>query len=207
MENLKPRRQSNFSTARLRPEGALLDQVQERDAEPAVTLRDRDDEPEVGLDHPTLGDGVAALDRLREHDLVVGGQELVAADVGEEELQAVGGAGRDRGLRDGGLLLLLVLVLLGGGLRGAGRRLPQLEAERLELAGELLGLLVVQIVLEHERLELGRLDEAALLGALDERLDLVGLDQFVQLALRQIETSVPSHSSSRDSNKLPHLTA
>src|SRR5262249_57250639 len=38
----------------VQPERALLDQIQERDAEPAVTLRDRHDEAEVGLDHPAL---------------------------------------------------------------------------------------------------------------------------------------------------------
>ena len=37
-------------------ERALLDQVEERDAEPAVALGDRDDEPEVRLDHAPLGD-------------------------------------------------------------------------------------------------------------------------------------------------------
>ena len=56
---------------------------------------------------------------------------------------------------------------------------------RLELARDLLGLLVVQLVLERERLELGRLDAAALLRALDQRLDLVGLEQFSQLVLGQ----------------------
>ena len=40
----KPRRQSNFSTARFRPERALLDQVEERQALVAIILRDRDDQ-------------------------------------------------------------------------------------------------------------------------------------------------------------------
>jgi hypothetical protein len=53
---------------------ALLDQVQERDAEAAVALGDRDDQAQVGLDHPPLGGGIAALDRLRERDLLGGGQ-------------------------------------------------------------------------------------------------------------------------------------
>ena len=42
---------------------------------------------------------VAALDRLRERDLLGRGQQLVAADVGEEELQAVGGADQRLRLR------------------------------------------------------------------------------------------------------------
>src|SRR6266542_1994928 len=61
-------------------ERALLDQVQERDAEPAVSLRDRHDEAQVRLDHPPLRALVAALDRLREHDFLVRGQQLVPAD-------------------------------------------------------------------------------------------------------------------------------
>src|SRR5207245_544307 len=69
------------------PERPLLDQIEERHAESAVALGDRDDEPEVGLDHAALGDGIAALDLLRERDLLGGGEQLVAADVGEEELQ------------------------------------------------------------------------------------------------------------------------
>src|SRR6266516_1567185 len=100
-------------------ERSLLDQVQERDAEPAVTLRDRDDQAQVRLDHPALGGQVAALDRLREHDLLGRSQQLVAADIGQEELQAVGGA--DEHLR---------LGLLGGllGLLAFGARLAHLEA-------------------------------------------------------------------------------
>src|SRR4051812_8416007 len=70
-------------------ERALLDQVEERHAEPAVALRDRYDEAQVRFDHPALGAAVATLDGLREHDLFVGGEQLVLADVGEEELQAV----------------------------------------------------------------------------------------------------------------------
>ena len=110
--------------------------------------------------------------------------------------ESVDDLGAARGGDRGRLALLLGLLLglgglLGGG-RGAGLRLPDLEADRLELAGELLLLLVVQVVLEHERLELGGLDEPALLRALDERLHLVGLEQFGQLVLRQGETSVLS---------------
>src|SRR5205823_13744747 len=78
-------------------ERALLDQVQERDAEAAIALRDRHDQAQVRLDHAPLGGQVAALDRLGEHDLLGGGQQLVAADVGQEELEAVGGADEHRG--------------------------------------------------------------------------------------------------------------
>jgi hypothetical protein len=114
----------------------------------------------------------------------------VAADVGEEELQAVGRAGELRGgrrlrlwLRLGGRLLLLRLALRG--------RLADLETDPLELARQFLDLLLVEVELERERLELRRLDVAALLGALDEGARLVGLQQFVKLVLRQF-LSVPS---------------
>ena len=43
-------------------ERPLLDQVEERQALVAVVLRDRDDEPQVGLDHLLLRVEVAALD-------------------------------------------------------------------------------------------------------------------------------------------------
>ena len=49
--------------------GALLDQIEERQAAAAVRLRDRDDEPEVRLDHLRLGGHVAALDPLSQVDL------------------------------------------------------------------------------------------------------------------------------------------
>ena len=38
----------------IQAERPLLDQVEERDAEPSIALRDRDDEPQVRLDHPAL---------------------------------------------------------------------------------------------------------------------------------------------------------
>ena len=72
------------------PERPLLDQVEERQALVAVVLRDRDDEPQVGLDHLLLGVEVAALDALGEVDLLLRGQQAHLADVLEEELQRVG---------------------------------------------------------------------------------------------------------------------
>ena len=68
----------------------LLDQVEERQTLVAVALRDRDDEAEVRLDHLLLRAMVAALDPLRELDLLGGGQQLDLADVLEEELERVG---------------------------------------------------------------------------------------------------------------------
>ena len=73
----------------VQPQRSLLDQVEERHAETAVALRDRNDQAQVRLDHPPLGERVAALDRLRERDFLGGREQLVAADVGQEELERV----------------------------------------------------------------------------------------------------------------------
>src|SRR4051794_36613206 len=184
----------------VQPERSLLDQVEERDPETAVALRDRDNEAEVRLDHAALRALVAALDRLGEDDLLVRGQQLVPAHVREEELQAVRCAA-DRGdlqadLRLGRLLLVSC---------GDGR--SHVDPDGLELTRDLLGLVVVEIVLERERLEVRQLDESALLGTLDEGARALGLEQFVKLVLRQVLGSVlsflrfvaketPSHSTS-----------
>src|SRR6266566_3452165 len=160
-------------------ERPLLDQVQERHAEAPVALCDRNDQAEVRLDHATLRGHVAALDRLRERDLFGGGQKLVASDVREEELQAVGRPDENLGLRLGDFLSLLGfrVVLLD--------RLANLEADRLELTLKLLGVCLAEIVLQGERLDLRRLDEAALFGALHEHAGVLGLEQLVHLVLRQ----------------------
>jgi hypothetical protein len=110
----------------------------------------------------------------------------VASDVGEEELEAVSRAGDRVGLvlRLAGLLLLLV---------GFGTR--DLDGVGLELALKELGLLFAEIVLERERVELGSLQMATvLLGALDQRLYVLGLEQFDELVLRQLGPSVLSIS-------------
>jgi hypothetical protein len=161
-------------------ERSLLDQVEEGHAEPAIALRDRHDEPQVRLDHVALGDRVAALDALRELHLLRGVQQLVPADVSEEQLQRVGRAGErlarpHRGL--GGLLGLLLL--------GLDDRRTDLEAHRLELARDLLDLLRGELLLGDEPLELRGIHPPALLRALHDRLQLVGFEQFDELVLRQ----------------------
>ena len=144
-------------------ERALLDQVEERHAEAAVALGDRHDEAQVRLDHAPLRERVAALDRLRERDLLGGRQQLVAADVGEEELQAVGRAD-ELGSRLEAAFGSAALRLLGSA-RGGPTSTPIASSSRVEL----LDLVVGEVVLERERLELRGLDEAALLRALDEQ--------------------------------------
>jgi hypothetical protein len=109
----------------------------------------------------------------------------VPADVGEEELQAVGGADERlrglllRSLGGGSLARLLGLVVR---LRGG---LADLEADRLELACQLLDLVLGQVVLEREGLQLGGQDEAALLRYLELHARGLGLQQFLKLRLGQ----------------------
>ena len=157
-------------------ERALLDQVEEGDAEPAVALGDGHDQAEVGLDHAALREQVALLEALRERDLLGRGEQLVPADVGQEELQAVSrsllhGRGHDRG----GLLC-----------RGA-----DLDADRLELVGYLGHLLVAEIQLERERLELSGLHVAALLCTLEEVATGLGVKRFVHGVLTHVCSLCP----------------
>ncbi len=64
----------------------FLDQVEERQALAAVVLGDRDDEAQVGLDHPLLGVPVAGLDQLGQLDLLGGRQQRMATGLAEKEL-------------------------------------------------------------------------------------------------------------------------
>ena len=66
---------------------------------------------------------------------------------------------------------------VGPGLLGGA---AQLDAACLELAAELLDLVLVELVLERQRLELGFLDRAALLGVLDEDGERMTVEQRVQ---------------------------
>src|SRR5204862_1501206 len=106
--------------------------------------------------------------------------ERVAADSCEVELQAGGVTDYHVWLRLGSLLVGLVglsAVLLA--------RLENLEADRLELALKLLSVFLAEVVLHRERLDLRRLDEAALFGALHECAGMLGFEQLVHLVLRQ----------------------
>ena len=76
---------------------------------PAIVLRDRHDQTQVRLDHAALGEHVAGLDALGELDLLDLGQQRVAADLGEEALERVGGAIGDR-QHDGAALVGVLLV-------------------------------------------------------------------------------------------------
>jgi len=65
-------------------------------------------------------------------------------------------------------------------------RFAHLETDPLELTDHFLHLGITEVVLDRERLELGRLDPAALFTRLDQRAGALGLKQFVQLALGQV---------------------
>ena len=102
----------------------LLDQVEQRQALVAVVLGDRDDEAQVGGDHPLLGLLVAPLDPLGQLDLLLGAQQWEPADVLEQELERVGARRRDPAgrpaaarPRDGGRRRRLRVPGLGLGLR------------------------------------------------------------------------------------------
>jgi hypothetical protein len=70
-------------------ERPLLDQVEKGEPAAEVPLGDRDDEAEVRLDHRRLRPHVAALDALRERDLLVCGEERHLADLAQVEPQRV----------------------------------------------------------------------------------------------------------------------
>src|SRR4030095_16629660 len=67
-----------------------------------------------------------------------------------------------------------------------GPLVADLEADRLELARELLHVGVVEVVLEGKRLELGRPDVAALFGSLDEGARALSLEKLGNLLVRQL---------------------
>ena len=109
------------------PDRPLLNQIEERQALVAVALGDRDDQPQVRLDHLLLRAMLAALDALGELDLLRGGEQVDLADVLQEELQRVGG---DLA-RLGGRLFALGLLRV---------RVDDLDLELLERAVELVDL-------------------------------------------------------------------
>src|SRR3954454_17805082 len=71
------------------PEHALLDEVVQRQAMALVPPGDGDDKAQVGIDEPVLGHEVAALDALRQLDLLGRLQQLEAVCSLQELLQRV----------------------------------------------------------------------------------------------------------------------
>ena len=81
VENFRPRRWSNLSTARTSPDRALLDEVLVRHAPVAIVPGHRVDQAQVGDDHLLLGRAVAAFDAAREPDLLGRGQHAARVAV------------------------------------------------------------------------------------------------------------------------------
>ena len=140
-------------------EDALLDQVEQRQLGALVLLGDRDDQPQVGVDHPVLGVEVAALDALGELDLLVGRQQPVAADLVEEELQRVGGDAGERGVVDRRGLGLAAAVV------------AQVDPAGLELLVELADVVVLELERLGQLVDLAEVDAPALLASIEERRD------------------------------------
>jgi hypothetical protein len=120
-----------------------------------VALRDRDHEAEVRVDHPLLGRGVAVLDPLRERDLLGRREQLVPAGPVHEQGQRVCRAGGRPGLVDDLL---------------DGSRGEDLDLARIKLSAKRPEVVLLEVVLDRERLDRGLVDLSALLGFIEERL-------------------------------------
>jgi hypothetical protein len=134
---------------------ALLDQVEEREPVALVALRDRDDQPQVRVDHLLLRVHVAALDALGELDLLLLGQERIAADLVHEELERVRGRGRQVAVHVGRLRLAAAVV-------------AELDPTVLDLLVERLDLLLAETEGVDQRVDLGVLEAFVLLAAVEQ---------------------------------------
>src|SRR5436190_8241580 len=142
----------------VQPDHALLDQVEQGQVVPLVALRNRDDEAQVAVDHPLLCSRVAALEALRQCDLLRRGEEPVPARPVHEERQRVGRAGQlgpDSLDRD----------------RLLGLGLDDLDLAGLQLGPDAGELFLIEVVLERKSFEVGRLDRPPLLGLGEKRLN------------------------------------
>jgi hypothetical protein len=141
------------------PEDALLDEVEQRELGALVLLRDGDDEPQVRVDHALLGHEVAALDPLREVDLLRRRQQPVAADLVEEELERVRGGGRELHLVQRALLHVAPAVV------------AQLDPARVERLVQRAQVGVVEIERLRQLVDLRELEAAVGLGAVEQRAE------------------------------------
>src|SRR5919202_1663486 len=140
------------------PEHPLLDEVEQRElADVLVLAGDRDDEPEVRVDHPLLGREVAALHALGELDLLGRREQGIAAGLVEEELQRVGRVDGEVGMRDGGR-------------RGVDPPavVADLDALLLQPRAQGVDVLVVELELLDGRAQLRLVDAAVLVAGMDE---------------------------------------
>ena len=90
MENLNPRRQSNFSAPAHQPQHALLDAVEQSQLLAAVPLGDAHDQAQVRGHHLLAGPTVAALDALCELHFLIRREQWEAAQLAQEQAERVG---------------------------------------------------------------------------------------------------------------------
>src|SRR6266487_4143080 len=176
----------------------LLDEVAQRETVALVALGDRDDQAQVRVEHPLLCLLVAALDPLCELDLLGRGQQPMPADLVHEEGERVGGDDLTRLAARRLLLARALLVAL------CGRR--DLDLASRELGRDGVQLVLVEALLEGERLELDLADLASFLGPLQEGLH-ISFQHFVHEFLSPILARALSASARRRSNRSIWLPA
>ena len=138
---------------------AFLDQVEQRQPVALVALGDRDDEAQVGVDHPLLRLGVAALDELGQLDLLLLGQQRPAAGLVEEELERVRRRHGETAVHVGALLLLAATVV------------ADVDPPLVEPLVQPAELLVVELLGGDQLVELREVDAAFLFASGDECLE------------------------------------
>ena len=163
---MNPRRQSNFSTARMSPSVPSWIRSRNGQALVAVVLGDRHDEAEVRLDHPLLGRHVAALDLLGELDFLGRRQQRVPTGLAQEELQRIG-----RGLVD---------LRLRWRLRGLFV-VDEVDSALLELPLERFGLERRQLMRLDQVRELADAHRAMLLGRFDQLSYVLRCEDVIDL--------------------------
>jgi hypothetical protein len=126
-----------------------------------VLLRDRDDEAEIRVDHQVLRLAVATLDPLGELDLLLGRQQLVAADLVEEELQRVRRRDRQVAVHVSRVDDLPAAVV------------AELDSPLLDVLVQPLHLFLVQLRLLDRARDLRELEASLALSQFDQRFDLL----------------------------------
>ena len=147
----------------------FLDQIEEGEALVAVVLGDRDHQPQVRLDHPFLRVHVAALDPLRELDLLGCRQELMPAGLPQEELERISRRLDRSGQRDDGLRVR--------------RLLDDLDRSLVELAQHRILLELRELVGLRDLRQIGRADRANLLCCLEQLPDLLDEEDVLDVDL------------------------
>src|SRR5437016_4309118 len=154
-------------------ERALLNQIEEAEAAAEIRLRDRDDEAKVRLDHLRLRRHVAALDPLRQIDLLVGGQQRHLPDLAQVEPERVERR-LDAQVEFRALLLFRCGELLVGRVL-VGLTLHQLDPVVDQVGVEIFDLLLRELDVLEPGCDLVVVENAFLETFLDELLELFDL--------------------------------